>query len=71
MKTKKNSSVISVDPEVLGGTPVFRGTRVPVERLFEYLEGSYSLKEFLDDFPSVKKEQAIKALKNAGKLLVA
>ena len=71
MKIKTNSSMISVDPEVLGGTPVFRGTRVPIERLFEYLEGNYSLKEFLDDFPSVKKEQAFKVLKSAEMLLVS
>ncbi len=71
MKNKKESRVVSSSPEVLGGTFVFYKTRVPVERMFEYFEGNYSLEEFLDDFPSVKKEQALKALKSAEKLLVA
>ena len=57
-----NSSVINIDPEILGGTPVFRGTRVPIESLFDHLEGGVSLDEFLDDFPTVKKEQAIEVL---------
>lgn len=50
------------DPEVLGGTPVFVGTRVPVSSLFDYLEGGESLEVFLRQFPSVKREQAIAAL---------
>lgn len=50
------------DPEILGGTPVFAGTRVPVRSLFDYLEGGESLDEFLRQFPSVKREQAIAAL---------
>ena len=57
-----NSNVINIDPEILGGTPVFRGTRVPIESLFDHLEGGVSLDEFLDDFPTVKKEQAIEVL---------
>ena len=50
------------DPEILGGTPVFVGTRVPVSSLFDYLEGGESLEEFLRQFPSVKRDQAIAAL---------
>ncbi len=48
--------------DILGGTPVFCGTRVPVQTLFDYLEGGHSLEEFLDDFPTVDREQAISAL---------
>ena len=51
--------LILIDPEVLGGTPVFKGTRVPVESLFDHLEAGISLDEFLEDFPSVTREQAI------------
>lgn len=57
--------VIHRDPEILGGTPVFLGTRVPVRILFEYLEASDSLEVFLDEFSSVKREQAIAALELA------
>lgn len=45
---------VSIDPETMGGTPVFTGTRVPIQTLFDYLEGNYTLEEFLDDFPTVK-----------------
>ena len=71
MKHKQNTDIINIDREILGGTPVFRGTRVPVQTLFDYLEGNYSLDEFLDDFPSVKKSQALALLKSAEKLVVA
>ena len=54
--------VVHSDPEILGGTPVFVGTRVPVKSLFDYLEGGETLDEFLRQFPSVKREQAIAAL---------
>jgi uncharacterized protein (DUF433 family) len=47
------SDLITVDPDILGGTPVFKGTRVPVRTLFEYLEDNYTLEEFLECFPSV------------------
>lgn len=63
--------VIHSDPEILGGTPVFVGTRVPVRNLIDYLEGGDSLDEFLDDFPSVSKEQAVAVLEIAHELLVA
>ncbi len=57
--------VVHRDPEILGGTPVFVGTRVPVRILFDYLEAGDSLKVFLDQFPSVRREQAIAALELA------
>ena len=66
-----NKSVIHSDPEILGGTPVFLGTRVPIESLFDHLEGGVSLDEFLDDFPSVTKEQAISLLEIANKMLTS
>ena len=61
----KPSSVVHRDPEILGGTPVFVGTRVPVQALIDYLEGGHTLERFLDDFPSVPRELAIAALKLA------
>jgi uncharacterized protein (DUF433 family) len=51
--------IINVDPEIMGGTPVFRGTRVPIQSLIDHLQSNISLEEFLDDFPTVSKEQAI------------
>jgi uncharacterized protein (DUF433 family) len=59
------------DPDILGGTPVFTGTRVPVRSLFDYLEGGESLDEFLRQFPSVKRDQAIAALDRARESLLA
>ncbi len=59
------TAVFHTDPEILGGTTVFAGTRVPVQSLFDYLEGGESLDEFLRQFPSVKREQAIAALEIA------
>jgi uncharacterized protein (DUF433 family) len=64
------TSVIHSDPEILGGTPVFVGTRVPVRALLDYLEAGRSITEFLDDFPSVTREQAIAVLEHAKQLLV-
>jgi uncharacterized protein (DUF433 family) len=55
-------TVVHSDPGILGGTPVFVGTRVPVQSLFDYLEGGETLDEFLRQFPTVKREQAIAAL---------
>lgn len=54
--------IVHRDPDILGGTPVFVGTRVPVKTLFDYLESGDSLEVFLDEFPSVSREQAIAAL---------
>ncbi len=61
---------INIDPEIMGGTPVFNGTRVPVESLFQWLE-TETLEEFLENFPTVKKEQALKVLEYAGKLITS
>ena len=66
-----NTSVIHSDPEILGGTPVFLGTRVPIESLFDHLEGGVSLDEFLDDFPTVSRDQAIEVLSMAETLLTS
>jgi len=65
------AQVIHRDPEILGGTPIFVGTRVPVQALFDYLEGQHSLDEFLDDFPSVTRSQAIAVLEQARELVVS
>jgi uncharacterized protein (DUF433 family) len=59
------TNVIHSDPEILGGTPVFVGTRVPAQSLFDYLEGGETLDEFLHQFPSVRREQALAALELA------
>ena len=64
-------SVIHSDPDILGGVPVFVGTRVPVKTLLDYLEAGDSLDEFLNDFPSVKRDQAIAALELAREMLEA
>jgi uncharacterized protein (DUF433 family) len=64
------SEIIVRDPEILGGTPVFRGTRVPFQALLDYLEGGQTLSEFLDDFPTVTREAAVSALEMAKSLLV-
>ena len=64
-------SVVQVDPEILGGTPVFRGTRVPVKNLLDYLTAGDTLDQFLDDFPTVKRQQAVAALDLAKDLLTA
>lgn len=66
----KNSSIISVSPEVMGGTPVFTGTRVPVQTLLDYLKAGESIDDFLDGFPTVTREQVIAFLEEAGKQLV-
>jgi uncharacterized protein (DUF433 family) len=67
----KQSSVVHSDPDILGGTPVFVGTRVPVQALLDYIEGGHSLEEFLDDFPSVSREIALAALEQAKAHLLA
>jgi uncharacterized protein (DUF433 family) len=65
------SSIVHTDPDVLIGTPVFVGTRVPVRTLLDYLEAGDPLDEFLEDFPSVTREQAVAALQLAKRMLVA
>jgi len=66
MTTEDLKGIVHADPEIMGGTPVFVGTRVPLQNLIDYLEGGESLEDFLDGFPSVKREQAI-AVIEAGK----
>jgi uncharacterized protein (DUF433 family) len=63
--------IVHRDPEILGGTPVFRGTRVPIRSLFDYLEGGDTLDEFLRQFPSVRREQAIALFELARENLAA
>jgi uncharacterized protein (DUF433 family) len=63
--------VVHSDPEILGGTPVFVGTRVPFQALLDYLEAGDPLDEFLTDFPSVTREQAVTALEQAKEALLA
>jgi uncharacterized protein (DUF433 family) len=67
----QSSDMITVDPDVLGGTPVFKGTRVPVKTLFEYLENNYSLEEFLECFPSVTRDMARRVLERSETVLLA
>lgn len=59
------SSVINIDPEIMSGTPVFFGTRVPIKTLFDYVQTSETLKSFLDDFPAANREQTNQVLKLA------
>jgi uncharacterized protein (DUF433 family) len=65
------NDIIVKDRDVLGGTPVFRGTRVPFQTLLDYLEGGQTLDEFLDDFPTVTRDAAVRALEQAKSLLVS
>ena len=64
-------NIIHADKEILGGQPVFTGTRVPVESLFDHLEAGVSIEEFLEDFPTVSREQAIALLEIANKITSA
>ena len=65
------SSVVAINPEILGGTPCFAGTRVPVKTLFEYIEGGDTIDTFLDQFPSVRREQALQLLEDSRRALLA
>ncbi len=69
--TMKSDDLITVDPEILGGTPVFKGTRVPVKTLFDYLEDNYTLEEFLACFPSVTREMACQILERSETALLS
>lgn len=71
MSTPTLESVVRSDPEVLGGTPVFAGTRVPFKNLVDYLAAGDPLERFLDHFPSVTREQAVAALEIAADLLAS
>ena len=66
-----DTPVVQSDPEIMSGTPVFTGTRVPFQTLLDYLEAGQPLSEFLEDFPTVSKEQAIAALEQAKEALLA
>jgi uncharacterized protein (DUF433 family) len=70
MNLRMSQSVICRDPEVMGGTPVFCGTRVPVQTLIEYLEAGDSINEFLEGFPTVTRAQVIAFLEEAKEKLV-
>jgi len=65
------SQIVHSNPEILGGTPVFVGTRVPVQTLLVYLEKGETLEEFLENFPTVTREQAVAFLEEAGRALLA
>jgi uncharacterized protein (DUF433 family) len=67
----KNTSIISASPEIMGGTPVFAGTRVPVQTLLDYIKAGESIDDFLDGFPTVTREQVIALLEEAGNQLVS
>ena len=67
----KDSLIISASPEIMGGTPVFAGTRVPVQTLLDYLKAGESIDDFLDGFPTVAREQVIALREEAGKQLVS
>lgn len=66
-----NATVVHSDPEILGGTPVFVGTRVPFRNLIDYLERNHSLDAFLDSFPTVSREQVVAALEAAHEMVTA
>lgn len=68
LDTQAATQLITCDPEIMSGTPVFRGTRVPVDTLFDWLESGFTLDEILDDFPSVSREQAVALLRLVDKV---
>jgi uncharacterized protein (DUF433 family) len=65
MKIEDLRGIVHSDPEIMGGTPVFVGTRVPLQNLIDYLEGGESIEDFLDGFPSVKREHVIAVIEAA------
>jgi len=69
MKTEVEAPLISRSADIMSGAPVFAGTRVPVQTLIDYLAGGHPLEEFLDDFPSVGREQAVELLRRVGEML--
>ena len=66
-----SNDLITIDPEILGGAPVFKGTRVPVKTLFKYLENDYSVEEFLECFPSVSRDLVNKMLERSEQALLS
>jgi uncharacterized protein (DUF433 family) len=71
LRLMDSSDLITVDPDILAGTPVFKGTRVPVKSFFDYLEDGYALDEFLECFPTVTREQACRLLERSEFILLA
>ncbi len=63
--------IVHSDPEILSGTPVFVGTRVPVQALLDFLEGGDTIEDFLDNYPGVSRDQAVAFLEEAGRALIA
>jgi uncharacterized protein (DUF433 family) len=69
MKTEIEAQIISRSPDIMSGTPVFAGTRVPIQTIIDYLAGGHPLDEFLDDFPTVRREQALELLQRIKEML--
>ncbi|MGA9995333.1 MAG: DUF433 domain-containing protein [Pyrinomonadaceae bacterium] len=69
MKTEVEAQIISRSPDLMSGAPVFAGTRVPVQTIIDYLAGGHPLDEFLDDFPTVRREQALELLQRVKEML--
>jgi uncharacterized protein (DUF433 family) len=69
MKTEVEAQVISRSPDIMSGVPVFAGTRVPIQTIIDYLAGGHPLDEFLDDFPTVRREQALELLQRVKEIL--
>jgi len=69
MKTEVESQVISRSPDIMSGAAVFAGTRVPVQTVIDYLAGGHPLSDFLDDFPTVRREQALELLERVKEIL--
>ena len=69
MKTEVESQVISRSPDIMSGAPVFAGTRVPIQTIIDYLAAGHPLEEFLDDFPTVSREQALELLERIKEML--
>ncbi|HSK70222.1 MAG TPA: DUF433 domain-containing protein [Pyrinomonadaceae bacterium] len=65
----KFSDIVTIDKDIQSGTPVFKGTRVPIQTLFWHIENGITIEEFLDDFPSVTREQAVQLLELSGKMV--
>ncbi len=70
MEARIIQDVINIDPEIMSGVPVFKGTRVHIKTLFDHLENGIPLEEFLEDFPSVSREQALKVIAIARQLVM-
>ena len=69
MKTEVEAQIISRSPDIMSGTPVFAGTRVPIQTIIDYLAGGHPLDEFLDDFPTVRRQQALELLQRIKEML--